>query len=70
MERQLEFKPAPAAERCFLHCLAADFGLMSESFGEDKERAVTVLKKTRVEPLVPARTLSDVVQPSIYGDAS
>lgn len=67
-ERKLEFKAAPPAERNFLHCLAAEFGLVSESFGDAEERAVTVYKvfedprkKVSKAVRIPARTLSEAM---------
>ena len=43
-KRVHRFKPMPAASRAFLHSLAEDFGLFSESEDPGVNRAVTVLK--------------------------
>lgn len=53
------FDAAPSAERKFLHCLAADLGMNSESFGEESIRQVTV-SKTTMPPVVPSLTVQDV----------
>ena len=52
------FDATDSPGRRFLHCLAADFGLMSESFGEADERQVTVFK-TNKKPEVPSLTVSE-----------
>ena len=60
-ERQVVFEYVPPAERYLLHCLAADFGLVSESFGEDPERAVKI-SKTPVMKVLPVRSVEEVVR--------
>ena len=60
-ERQLVLEPVPAAERFLLHCLAQDFKLKSESFGEELERSVKI-SKTADAPKVPSRTVDEVAR--------
>ena len=60
-ERQLVLEPVPAAERFLLHCLAQDFKLKSESYGEDLERSVKI-SKTADAPEVPSRTVDEVAR--------
>ena len=59
--QQMIFDEVGSAGRRFLHCLAADFGLVSESFGDEEERHVSVFKTPR-KPEVPSITVGEVVQ--------
>ena len=58
---QIVFDATDSAGRKFLHHLAQDFGLISESFGEDEERQVSVFK-TPSEPIVPSMTVGEAVR--------
>ena len=55
------FDDTDTSGRHFLHCLAADFGLMSESFGEAEERQVSVFK-TPNKPEVPSLTIAEAAR--------
>lgn len=48
-----------AAERHFLHCLAKDLGLASESFGDEDDRKVTVLKTPQTSAVPPSMTIKE-----------
>lgn len=64
--QQRIFEPAPPAERRFLHCLAADLRMNSESFGEDSLRQVTVSKTTKM-PEIPSLIVEEVARMKPYG---
>lgn len=60
-ERRIRFKPMPAAQRSFIHALAEDFGLDSESMDPEPHRHVAVLKTPRFVA-APSKTLRDCIR--------
>lgn len=60
-EKRLRFKPMPAHQRAFLHSLAEDFGLDSESQDPEPHRHVAVFKTPRFVS-APKKTLSQCVR--------
>ncbi|KAL9081668.1 MAG: hypothetical protein Q9159_007146 [Coniocarpon cinnabarinum] len=58
---QIQFDPADSAGRRFLHCLAEDFSLISESFGDEEDRHVSAFK-TANTPRVPSITVAEAVR--------
>lgn len=73
-EKRLRFKPMKAQQRAFIHSLAEDFGLDSESMDPDPHRHVMIWKTPRfVAP--PTKTLAEAlrirqVQRSAAGSAN
>jgi transcriptional repressor NF-X1 len=69
-EKRLRFKPMPPNQRAFLHSLAEDFGLDSESMDPEPHRHVAIFKTPRFVS-APMKTLSQCIkirsaaQPSI-----
>ncbi|KAL9022570.1 MAG: hypothetical protein Q9185_000280 [Variospora sp. 1 TL-2023] len=60
-EKRLRFKAMPSHQRTFLHSLAQDFGLDSESMDPEPHRHVAVFKTPRfVSP--PTKTLKECVR--------
>lgn len=60
-EKRLRFKAMPSHQRSFLHSLAEDFGLDSESMDPEPHRHVAVFKTPRfVSP--PTKTLKECVR--------
>ncbi|TPX08900.1 uncharacterized protein E0L32_009604 [Thyridium curvatum] len=59
-ERRLRFRPMPAHQRAFLHALAEDFGLDSESQDPEPHRHVAVFKTPRFVS-APRKTLAQCV---------
>jgi len=57
-ERRLRFKPMPARQRAFIHALAEDFGLDSESMDPEPHRHVAIFKTPRFVS-APMKTLRD-----------
>jgi len=57
LEKRLRFKPMPAAQRAFLHSLAEDFGMDSESQDPEPHRHVCVFKTPRFVS-APMKTLA------------
>lgn len=60
-ERRLRFKPMPSQQRAFLHSLAEDFGLDSESQDPEPHRHVCVFKTPRFVS-APRKTLGQCVK--------
>lgn len=60
-EKRLRFKPMPAHQRAFLHSLAEDYGLDSESQDPDPHRHVCVFKTPRFVS-APKKTLAQCVR--------
>lgn len=60
-EKRLRFKPMPAAQRAFLHSLAEDFGLDSESMDPEPHRHVAIFKTPRFVS-APNKTVGDCVR--------
>lgn len=60
-EKRLRFKPMPTRQRAFVHALAEDFGLDSESMDPEPHRHVAVFKTPRFVS-APAKTLRDCVR--------
>ena len=60
-EKRLRFKPMPAHQRAFLHALAEDYGLDSESMDPEPYRHVAVFKTPRFVS-APLKTLSQCVE--------
>ncbi|KAK3300043.1 uncharacterized protein B0H64DRAFT_379796 [Chaetomium fimeti] len=60
-EKRIRFKPMPAYQRAFLHHLAADFGLDTESQDPGPHRHVCVFKTPRFVS-APAKTLGQCLQ--------
>ncbi len=56
-EKRLRFKPMPAHQRAFLHSLAEDFGLDSESQDPEPHRHVCIFKTPRFVA-APTKTLA------------
>lgn len=60
-EKRLRFKPMPSSQRSFLHHLAEDFGLDSESMDPEPHRHVAIFKTPRFVS-APNKTLRDCVR--------
>ncbi|KAH8201581.1 hypothetical protein TruAng_004273 [Truncatella angustata] len=60
-EKRLRFKPMKPQQRAFLHSLAEDFGLDSESQDPEPHRHVSIFKTPRFVS-APAKTLSQCVK--------
>ncbi|KAI4115295.1 MAG: hypothetical protein LQ338_007876 [Usnochroma carphineum] len=60
-EKRLRFKPMPSHQRTFLHSLAEDFGLDSESMDPEPHRHVAVFKTPRFV-MAPMKTLAECVR--------
>ena len=60
-ERILRSKPLPPAQRAFVHALAADFGLDSESIDPEPHRHVCLFKTPRFVSM-PMKTLAECVR--------
>ncbi|KAH0538170.1 hypothetical protein FGG08_005228 [Glutinoglossum americanum] len=60
-EKRLRFKPMPPRQRAFIHALADDFGLDSESMDPEPHRHVAVFKTPRFVAL-PMKTLAECVR--------
>lgn len=56
-EKRLRFKPMPPTQRAFIHSLAADFGMDSESQDPEPHRHVSIFKTPRFVS-APMKTLS------------
>ena len=65
LQREIVFDAAPPAERLLLHCLATDYGLVSETFGDTYERSVRVYKTNAAEPRVPRETVDEILNHGI-----
>lgn len=61
MEKRLRFKPMTPDQRAFLHSLAEDFGLDSESMDPEPHRHVTVFKAPRFVS-APMKTLAQCLK--------
>lgn len=65
-EKRLRFKPMPSAQRAFIHALAEDYGLDSESLDPEPHRHVCVFKTPRFLAmhggLPPRKTLAQCVR--------
>lgn len=60
-EKRLRFKPMPASQRAFLHSLAEDFGLDSESMDPEPHRHVAIFKTPRFVR-APPKTLAECMR--------
>lgn len=60
-ERRLRFKPMQAGQRAFIHSLAEDFGLDSESVDPEPHRHVMIWKTPRFVS-APNKTLADALR--------
>ncbi|KAH6671176.1 hypothetical protein B0J14DRAFT_595486 [Halenospora varia] len=60
-ERRLRFKPMQASQRAFIHALAEDFGLDSESQDPEPHRHVSIFKTPRFVS-APMKTLSQCIK--------
>ncbi|MCJ1257100.1 FKBP12-associated protein [Lignoscripta atroalba] len=60
-EKRLRFKPMSAHQRAYLHSLAEDFGLDSESMDPEPHRHVAVFKTPRFV-MAPMKTLMECVK--------
>ena len=60
-EKRLRFKPMQPHQRAFIHALAEDFGLDSESMDPEPHRHVLVLKTPRFV-MAPMKTLAECVR--------
>lgn len=60
-EKRLRFKPMQPHQRAFLHALADDFGLDSESMDPDPHRHVAVFKTPKFV-MAPMKTLAECVK--------
>lgn len=60
-EKRLRFKPMPSAQRSFLHHLAEDFGLDSESMDPEPHQHVAIFKTPRFVS-APNKTVGDCVR--------
>ncbi|KAI0482743.1 hypothetical protein GGR56DRAFT_205545 [Xylariaceae sp. FL0804] len=67
-ERRLRFKPMKSPQRAFLHALAEDFGLDSESSDPEPHRHVCLFKTPRFVA-APSKTLSQCVTIRITQDS-
>jgi transcriptional repressor NF-X1 len=61
LEKRLRFKPMPPNQRAFLHSLAEDFGLDSESMDPEPHRHVAIFKTPRFVS-APMKTLSQCLK--------
>ncbi|KAK7558507.1 hypothetical protein IWX49DRAFT_572380 [Phyllosticta citricarpa] len=77
-EKRLRFKPMPKHQRAFIHALAEDFGLDSESMDPPPHRHVLIYKTPRFVS-APSKTLGECIrirynqrnaQPKITSDTS
>ncbi|KAF2474896.1 uncharacterized protein BDR25DRAFT_301494 [Lindgomyces ingoldianus] len=57
-QKRLRFKPMPANHRAFLHSIAEDFGLDSESMDPEPHRHVAIFKTPRFV-MAPMKTLAE-----------
>jgi len=57
-EKRLRFKPMPRSQRAFIHHLAEDFGMDSESMDPEPHRHVAIFKTPKFV-MAPMRTLAD-----------
>ncbi|RAR01197.1 single-stranded nucleic acid binding r3h [Stemphylium lycopersici] len=57
-EKRLRFKPMPRNQRAFIHHLAEDFGMDSESMDPEPHRHVAIFKTPKFV-MAPMRTLAD-----------
>jgi len=60
-QKKLRFKPMPSHQRAFLHALAEDFGLDSESMDPEAHRHVAIFKTPRFV-MAPMKTLAECVR--------
>lgn len=60
-EKRLRFKPMPAPQRAFLHALAEDYGLDSESQDPEPHRHVCIFKTPRFVS-APPKTLAQCIK--------
>ncbi|KAK8185956.1 hypothetical protein BC567DRAFT_240069 [Phyllosticta citribraziliensis] len=60
-EKRLRFKPMPAHQRAFIHALAEDFGLDSESMDPPPHRHVLIYKTPRFVS-APSKTIGECVR--------
>ncbi|RBQ82193.1 hypothetical protein VDGD_08731 [Verticillium dahliae] len=60
-EKRIRFKPMPPSQRAFLHALAEDFGLDTESQDPEPHRHVSVFKTPRFVS-APSKTLAQCVK--------
>ncbi|TVY43166.1 FKBP12-associated protein-like protein [Lachnellula occidentalis] len=60
-EKRLRFKPMQASQRAFIHALAEDFGLDSESQDPEPHRHVSIFKTPRFVS-APMKTLSQCIK--------
>ncbi|SZE99651.1 unnamed protein product [Blumeria hordei] len=65
-EKQMRFKPMASSRRAFLHSLAQDFGLHSESQDAEPHRHVTIFKTARFVS-APIKTLSQCIPLKVSG---
>ncbi|KAL9597478.1 MAG: hypothetical protein Q9219_005111 [cf. Caloplaca sp. 3 TL-2023] len=68
-EKRLRFKPMPSHQRAFLHSLAEDFGLDSESMDPEPHRHVAVFKTPRFV-MAPMKTLAECVRIRLNAEAA
>ena len=68
-ERRLRFKPMPSYQRAFLHYLAEDFGLDSESMDPEPHRHVCIFKTPRFV-LTPRKTLAECIRIKAEAEAT
>jgi transcriptional repressor NF-X1 len=68
-EKRLRFKPMPSQYRAFLHCLAEDFGLDSESMDPEPHRHVVIFKTPRFVS-APMKTLAQCMKIKPKEDSS
>ncbi|KAL8928220.1 MAG: hypothetical protein Q9208_001930 [Pyrenodesmia sp. 3 TL-2023] len=68
-EKRLRFKPMPSHQRAFLHALAQDFGLDSESMDPEPHRHVAVFKTPRFV-MAPMKTLQECVRIRLNAEAA
>ncbi|KAI9674440.1 MAG: FKBP12-associated protein [Caeruleum heppii] len=66
-ERRLRLKPMPAGQRSFVHALAEDFGLDSESMDPEPRRHVAIFKTPRFVT-APMKTLAQAAQIRMLAD--
>ncbi|MCJ1309957.1 FKBP12-associated protein [Agyrium rufum] len=60
-EKRLRFKPMPPQQRSFIHSLAEDFGLDSESLDPEPHRHVFILKTPRFV-MAPMKTMAECLR--------
>ncbi|KAL9588958.1 MAG: hypothetical protein Q9203_002248 [Teloschistes exilis] len=68
-EKRLRFKPMAPQQRTFLHSLAEDFGLDSESMDPEPHRHVAVFKTPRFV-MAPMKTLAECVRIRLNAEAA